>query len=275
MPRLSIIIAAKNEEAFLPEQLQAIAMQSVQPDEIVFVDDGSTDRTQEIMQAFAQERHGVTIIRLPESVGCARATNRGVAESSGDFLYIASANDVMRPRAMLAVAEAIRAFPGAHLFAGDVAGIRLGWGDADGNVVTPGFIDSNQCCRLFGPSGIVHAAGAVISRAAWDRHGGWESAWWPYSETLTWHVTACRYGLVYVPDEIAWVRQHDGSASTTVLDREWRRPLMEQAASFVASLEEPTRSRLVNSRLWDIREWAPEMAPLLAERIRPLAGVVS
>lgn len=269
MSRLSIVIAARNEEHFLGDQLQAIGHQDVQPDEIVLVNDGSTDRTLEIMQAFAQGRGGIHVISLAENVGCARATNRGVAESSGDFVYVASANDVMRGRALTAIAEAIRQFPDAHLIVGDVAGVHLGWNaDAEGELLSPGYLDAARVASLLGPMGIIHAAGAVISRAAWDRHGGWDADWWPYSETLTWHTTACRYGVVYTPDEIAWVRPHEGSASTSVLDREYRRPLMEQAARFVNGLEEPTRTRLIASKLWGIREWAPDMVPMLTQVVQ-------
>lgn len=260
MPRLSVIIAAYNEAAHLPEQLLAIQTQSARPDEIVAVDDGSTDRTLQMIQEFARSVPDIptTIISLAENAGCARATNRGVAESTGDWLYIASANDVMRPGALTAIASALHAFPDAHLITGDVAGIHLGWS------AEPAYVDPETAASLFGHRGIIHAAGTVISRAAWDRHGGWDADWWPYSETLTWHTTACRYGLVYVPSEIAWVRPHDGSASTSVLDREYRRPLMEQAARFVDGLEEPSRSRLIGSDLWRIREWEPEMAAMLA-----------
>lgn len=265
MPGLSVIIAAYNEAGRIQEQLLAIQTQNVRPSEIVLVDDGSTDRTLDIMSEFARAVPDIqtSVISLPTNGGCARATNRGVAESSGDFLYIASANDVLRPGALAAVADAIRAYPDADLIAGDVAGIHLGW-HAD-HVGAPASIAPGTVAGLFGHRGIIHAAGAVISRKAWDRHGGWAPEWWPYSETLTWHTTACRYGLVYTPHEIAWVRPHDGSASTSVLDREYRRPLMEQAARFVDGLEEPARSRLIGSDLWSIREYAPDMVPMLRE----------
>lgn len=270
MGKLSVIIAAYNETAYLPDQLDAIHRQRIKPDEIIFVDDGSTDDTAEMIRSFIEygdaRAYGARLVKMGENVGCAEATNRGVAESTGDHLYIASANDVVCPGAFAAMKEAIRYYPGASIIAGDVSGMRAGWGDESGNVVTPSYLDPDKICRIFGPGGIIHAAGAVISRAAWDYHGGWGADFWPYSETLTWHVTAARFGVVYVPWCIADVRHHPGSASKTVLDREWRRPLMERAVRFVMELEEPTRSRLVGSRLWDIAEWSPDMGQLLASQ---------
>lgn len=269
MTALSIVIAAKDEEKYLPEQLLAIQMQAVQPDEVILVNDGSDDQTLATMQIYALTNPHVKtlVINLQESVGCARATNRGVAESTGELLYIASANDVIQPRALTAIAEARQSFPHEHVYVGDVSGIHLGW-DSTGSVA-PTYFEPDKACKLFGSMGIIHAAGCVISREAWDRHGGWDPTWWPYSETLTWHVSACRYGLVYTPNPLGWVRQHEGSASTTVLDREWRQPLMRQAVDFILALEEPTRTRLIQSKLWEIQEWAPDMLPLLqAEALR-------
>lgn len=269
MSRLGVVIAAKNDERYLPEQLRALQQQTVQPDEVIFVNDGSTDSTLDIMRRYADtNRHVKTLILdFVESVGCARATNRGVAESSCDLLYIASANDVIQSRALLSISEARQAFPDQHVYVGDVSGIRLGWGPTGSSA--PIYLGPDESCELFGTMGIIHAAGCVISREAWDRFGGWDPDWWPYSETLTWHTSACRYGLVYTPNSLGWVRQHEGSASTTVLDREWRQPLMRRAVDFVLALEEPTRTRLMQSKLWEIREWAPDMAPLLcAEALR-------
>lgn len=270
MGKLSVVIAAYNEKAYLPDQLEAIRRQRIKPDEIVFVDDGSTDSTAGLIRNFVEHEDGkacgARLVKMGANVGCAGATNLGVSWSTGDHLYIASANDVVRPGAFAAIKEAIRRYPGANIIAGDVNGMRLGWGDESGNVVTPSYLDPDKICKIFGPGGIIHAAGAVISRAAWDHHGGWDADFWPYSETLTWHVTAARFGVVYVPWCIADVRQHPGSASKTVLDREWRRPLMERAVQFVMGLEEPARSRLIGSRIWDIAEWAPDMAMLLASQ---------
>ena len=280
MPRLSIIICAYNESAYIAEQLRAIASQIRNTPyesqvEIVFVDDAAKDTTFDIAVAFQKSLlPSMRILRMPNNVGCAIATNYGAQMAHGDYFYIASANDIMQPRAILSIFEAIDAFPSVDMIVGDVAGIHLGWGaNQNGETISPRYIPADQIVSWFGPQGIIHAAGCVISRRAWDQHGGWDASFWPYSETLTWHTVACRYGAVYTPNAFGWVRQHPGSASTTVLDREWRRPLMERAAQFVMTLEEPARSRLISSRLWDITEWSPDMRSLLnTEAIVHISG---
>lgn len=273
MSRLSVVIAAYNEQSYLLEQLNAIMYQHVQPDEVVFVDDGSTDGTRRLIQDWIDtpsgQACGARLIALDQNVGCAEATNRGVAESTGDHLYIASANDIVSPGLFQAIKESYRRYPGANLVVGDIEGIHLGWSpDFDTIFPTPTYINPETLALMIGPRGIIHAAGVSISRVAWDHHGGWDASWWPYSETLTWHVTAMRYGAVYVPWAFARVRSHAGSASKTVLDREYRWPLMQKAARFVCELQEPERTRMLQSQLWGIAEWEPDMAPLLASLSR-------
>ncbi|MCX6967665.1 MAG: glycosyltransferase [Verrucomicrobia bacterium] len=56
-PSLSILIPARNEEANLPALLRSIASQSVQPREVIVVNDGSADRTAAVAREF-----GVTVL---------------------------------------------------------------------------------------------------------------------------------------------------------------------------------------------------------------------
>lgn len=269
MTRLSVVIAARNEERHLPEQLLAIQTQAVRPDEIVLTDDGSTDRTLEIMQAFAASVPGVRIIVNEESVGATAAQNRGVYESTGDWIYDASANDVIQPGAFAAFADALRLDPDTVLVTGDLAGLPLGW------TARPARLAPQTVAALLGGRGIIHGAATFVRRDAWDECGGWPSDIGGYADALMWHVLGCRYGLTYTPHPIAWVRPNEpGRGNGAVaLDPNRRRPYLEAFARHVLALEEPTRSRLVGSGLWEIREFAPEMAPLLS-RPPTMAGVV-
>lgn len=268
--RLSIVIPARNEERFLPEQLLAIQEQSVQPDEVILVNDGSTDQTRSIMDIYCATNPDIDtkIIDTNEriGIGVSAASNLGVASSTGDLLWIASANDVMQPGAIQAIADARVRFSFAHLYIGDIAGLQLGWTDS------LSYLPPTKCASMFGVRSIIHGAGAVISRAAWDEFGGWSNEYDPYIETLMWHTVACRYGVVYVPTALSSVRKHEGSISSRICDAsEWRREAIRRAVDFVLTLEEPTRTRLVKSKLWEIREWAPDMIPLLRERVEALS----
>lgn len=86
--RVSVVIRAYNEANHIGRLLTGLGKQSVQPDEIIVVDSGSTDQTAAIAAAA-----GCTIVRISkEEFSFGRALNMGCAASSGDVLLFASAH---------------------------------------------------------------------------------------------------------------------------------------------------------------------------------------
>lgn len=87
-PSVAVVIRCRNEAEHVGRLLRGIREQTVQPDEIVAVDSGSTDATVEIL-----ERHGVRILRIDhESFSFGRSLNIGVAETRSDIVVVASAH---------------------------------------------------------------------------------------------------------------------------------------------------------------------------------------
>jgi len=93
-PTVSVIMAVYNGEQYLPEALASILKQSRAVDEIVVVDDGSTDATADVAVAAGET---VRVIRQANA-GQSAARNRGVAESRGDFLAFLDCDDLIHPR---------------------------------------------------------------------------------------------------------------------------------------------------------------------------------
>ncbi len=88
MPKVSIVIRAKNEGRYLGETLFAIEGQLFRDFEVVLVDSGSTDRTVEIAREF-----GAKIVTIdPKEFTYGRALNLGVSKSQGQFLVSLSAH---------------------------------------------------------------------------------------------------------------------------------------------------------------------------------------
>jgi glycosyltransferase involved in cell wall biosynthesis len=84
---LSAIVCAYNEERTLPAALHSLFAQTRVPDEVIVVNNASTDRTRAVAAGFP----GVTVVDEPEK-GLVKARARGLAVSSGDILVYIDAD---------------------------------------------------------------------------------------------------------------------------------------------------------------------------------------
>ncbi len=97
MSRVSIIIPCYNAERFVVETTESVLRQTFTDWEIVFVDDGSTDRTVAIIKGYA-ERYPQKIKYLQQkNSGSATARNTGIKNSTGELIAFLDADDVWAP----------------------------------------------------------------------------------------------------------------------------------------------------------------------------------
>ncbi len=90
MSLISLIIPVFNCERYITAAIDSVLNQTVVPDEIIVVDDGSTDATPHVVGAL---RPRVTLVRQPNCGGAA-ATNRGMELATGRFLCFLDADDL-------------------------------------------------------------------------------------------------------------------------------------------------------------------------------------
>lgn len=64
--RLALITPARNEEAFIEGTIRSVVAQTVKPVRWIVVSDGSTDRTDGIVRAYAQQHDWIELLRMPE-----------------------------------------------------------------------------------------------------------------------------------------------------------------------------------------------------------------
>jgi len=96
-PQISVIMPIYNGERFLGKAIESILNQAFTDFELIAVDDGSTDRSLEILQAFAERDSRVRLHRMPVNGGAVAARNAGTQLSRGKFIAIMDADDVSLP----------------------------------------------------------------------------------------------------------------------------------------------------------------------------------
>ena len=91
---IGVVMAAYNGERFIEAQLASILNQSRPADEIVVVDDGSTDRTGAILQAYAGRDPRIRLHHKARNQGYVRAFADGIARSSCDLTALSDQDDI-------------------------------------------------------------------------------------------------------------------------------------------------------------------------------------
>ena len=91
--RISVVIPAYNASSLLRETLDSISNQVRCPDEVIVVDDGSVDDTNEI----ASGHPAVTRVIRRANGGIAAARNDGIEAATGDLLFLLDADDLWHP----------------------------------------------------------------------------------------------------------------------------------------------------------------------------------
>lgn len=103
MSSISVVVPAYNPGELLAETLASLSAQTRQPDEVLVVDDGSTDGSIErVLERFP----AVRLIRQ-ENGGVGAARNGGADHTSGDLLTFLDADDLLRSDALEALAVAL------------------------------------------------------------------------------------------------------------------------------------------------------------------------
>lgn len=91
MPTISVIVPAYNSEKTIQSTINSVLNQTFSDFEIIVINDGSIDRTLQILEAFDDKR--ITILSF-ENSGAATARNRGIAHAKGNFIAFLDADDL-------------------------------------------------------------------------------------------------------------------------------------------------------------------------------------
>lgn len=96
-PTISVIIPTHNRAHLLPRAIDSVLVQLHAPDEIILVDDGSTDDTPAILAAYEARHKRMSVITLPSNRGAPVARNTGAHAASGDLLAFLDSDDSWQP----------------------------------------------------------------------------------------------------------------------------------------------------------------------------------
>ena len=215
---LSVCMANYNDGHYIGEALQAILDQTFGPREVIVVDDSSTDDSVAVIQQFADRNPIIYLIRNDRNQGAVFSHNRALGIASGDYVYLAAANDKVLPGLFEKSMNLLSQYPQAGLCCSDPAWFddrtsiiretKLHWSDK------PCYFSAEALAKVI-KGGWIAGHTSIVKRAALLEAGG-------LIEGLRWHcdwfallVIAFRYGICYIPEPLAMLRVHLNSYSAS------------------------------------------------------------
>jgi teichuronic acid biosynthesis glycosyltransferase TuaG len=115
-PLVSVLTPTYEAAAFVSETVESVLAQTYEPVEHVLVDDGSTDRTPELLAELTRAHAGrIRVVRFPERAGPCRRRNDALAAARGSLIAWLDHDDVWLPTKLERQLEALSAAPAAVL----------------------------------------------------------------------------------------------------------------------------------------------------------------
>ena len=110
-PSISVVIPAYNADKFIVRALASIESQTLKPDEVIVVDDGSTDRTALQVEEFARHSKLTLLLERQPNRGSPAARNSGIRKASGELITFLDADDLIYPAFLERTVSGLARFP--------------------------------------------------------------------------------------------------------------------------------------------------------------------
>jgi glycosyltransferase involved in cell wall biosynthesis len=153
-PSISVCMAAFNGEVYIRQQLQSILDQLSDHDEVIVVDDASSDRTCDVVESLRDAR--IRLERHASNLGVLRSFEDAIRTAHGDILFLADQDDLWAPEKVSAVLHTFSIHPNADVVVSDAAlidgkDVPIGASYyATGSPFRPGILSNLLHCRYLG-----------------------------------------------------------------------------------------------------------------------------
>lgn len=224
--RASIIIPTFNSAKTLPETLNSIIPQLSLLDEVVIVDDGSNDNTQDVVEGYLSAN--IRYFHQSNSGGPAAPRNVGVKESRGELIFLFDSDDLMLPGKLDAALKAYEMNPDVGMIFSNFRTI-----DESGALLKRGFLDDYELAeklhqlalrtqyRIESPLACLHLArenfvgtsGVAIPSSVFREVGMFDETLRNGDDRDMWFRITRNYPVVYLPQEYHCYRIRANSIS--------------------------------------------------------------
>lgn len=210
---ISVVMSVYNGERYLSLAIESILKQTFKDFEFIIVDDGSTDRSLEIIRKYEKKDSRIRVL-VQENQGLAAALNNGIAMARGNYIARMDDDDISLPNRLELQYAFMETHPEIVASSGKFIVINK-WGDEYMECQpeeNSSVIDRNHI--NWGYSSLCHPA-SIIRKKAWEVVGGYSSDM-RYAQDLDLWLKLGEYSnLANQSEPLIQYRLHNDSASGT------------------------------------------------------------
>lgn len=115
MPKVSVIIPNYNHARYLDQRIQSVLNQTYQDFEVIFLDDASTDNSNEVVAKYVDDPRFSAVYNQVNSGSPFKQWNRGVREAQGEYIWIAESDDYADATLLEELVERLDSYPQAGI----------------------------------------------------------------------------------------------------------------------------------------------------------------
>ena len=201
--KFSVIIPLYNKAPYVRKALETVCAQTYRDYEIIVINDGSTDNSAIIAEEYLNGVEGISYeILSQQNAGVSAARNNAVAQASGEYIAFLDADDWWEPTYLERMAQLIKDYPEAGLYACNYVYYKPGKTHVALNIPT-GYINYPKAYYESGAMPVTSIT-AIMPRAVFDEMGGFPLGIKLGEDFLLWAKTALHYPVVFLNEALAW-----------------------------------------------------------------------
>ena len=240
---LSVVIPLYNHEKYIAETLASVLGQDVLPDEIIVLDDGSTDEGWLIAERMLAGVPGARVERQANQ-GAHNSINTAIAASKGELIAVLNSDDSFQPWKIARCHQLFQNNPALDIVFGRVAIM-----DSDSNAVhqneTTDWLDrsiafydrtQNLALSILHENFVTTTSNIVFTRSLWQRNGRFQDL--RYCHDLDFLLASCRHGNMLFDRDVEHIRYRVHPTNT--IKETLSKVHLEIAAILASSLDRRT-----------------------------------
>jgi glycosyltransferase involved in cell wall biosynthesis len=247
MNTVAVVLCNYNHAKYLPDSLGNICAQTRSADQIVVVDDGSTDDSRRIIDEFARKHSNLQALANERNLGLEASITRALGLVRCDYLVWTAADDRLLPPFLERNMEVLSRYPAAALSFSEVAVLKGDTEQIDRFVVNPAaprnfdlsglpaYLSPDQLRRRMKESYLPIASNtAVIRVTALREFGGFPAALRWFADSFTCTALAMRHGACVIAEPLALIRSRPESYSQAMRDVPQQRQVLNALLELLA-----------------------------------------